>query len=149
MTADRQPSEGAANPARADRAPCLLKAESQTPNWDLRDSDKPGTHRAICAGLAGTSFAAAILVVPEGQGSNPHAYTAEHILYQLEGTTEITLGDESWRIEPGDLFYMPAYVEYVYRNVGSGTVRQLSVTSRVDDWPGRVAYPGSEPSLKP
>jgi hypothetical protein len=67
------------------RIPSLLKLADQTPNWDLRDSDKPGTHRAICEGLQGEAFAAAVMVVPEGQGSNPHGYTAEHILYQLEG----------------------------------------------------------------
>jgi quercetin dioxygenase-like cupin family protein len=126
--------------------PQLLKAGNQAANWDLHDSDTPGHHRAICAGLAGQSFAAALMVVPEGQGSNPHAFTAEHILYQIEGTTEMRIGEESWRIEPGDLFFLPANVEYAYRNVGQGTVRQLSIIGRLEDWPGRVVYPGSEPS---
>lgn len=125
----------------------LLKAADQEPDWDLRDSDKPGTQRAICTAMQGSGCQAAILIVPEGQGSSPHAYTAEHILYQLEGTTEMTIGEQSWRIEPGDLFFLPANVEYFYRNVGVGTVRQLSVTARIDDWPGRVVYPGSEPSV--
>lgn len=127
----------------------LLKAADQVPDWDLRDSDQEGTHRAICTGLQGTGCAAAVLVVPEGQGANPHAYTAEHLLYQLEGTSEVQIGDDRWQIEPGDLFFMPANVEYVYRNVGQGTVRQLSVTAKVEDWPGRVVYPGSAPSVRP
>jgi quercetin dioxygenase-like cupin family protein len=127
--------------SRADpgRARCIRRGE-QVPDWDLRGSDKPGTRRAICTPMVATNMAAAVLVVPAGQGCDPHQYTAEHVIFPLEGMVEFDVGGDRWLLEPFDLFFLPANVEYTYRSVGDGDARFLSITGRLDEWPGAVVY---------
>jgi len=52
-----------------------------------------------------------------------HTDSAEEILLFLEGTAEVTVGDESGRVSAGEMAVVPAMVPHGMRNVGDETLR--------------------------
>jgi quercetin dioxygenase-like cupin family protein len=58
-----------------------------------------------------------------------HTDSAEEILLFLEGTAEISLGDESGRVSAGEMAVVPAMVPHGMRNVGEETVRVVGFFS--------------------
>jgi quercetin dioxygenase-like cupin family protein len=52
-----------------------------------------------------------------------HTDSAEEILLFLEGTAEVSVGDESGRVSAGEMAVVPAMVPHGMRNVGDETVR--------------------------
>lgn len=54
-----------------------------------------------------------------GQQHEPHAHCARDKVYVvLQGTGELTIGDETSRVEPGDTALAPADVVHSVRNPG-------------------------------
>jgi mannose-6-phosphate isomerase-like protein (cupin superfamily) len=100
----------------------------------LVNSEQFGYHRTAFTRLQGPNVAAAIDVLLFGQSAPPHAGESplEHIIFQLEGETEWAMTanpTESFRLEPHDMLYIPARMEYEYSNVGRGDAWFLSVTA--------------------
>jgi quercetin dioxygenase-like cupin family protein len=58
-----------------------------------------------------------------------HTDSAEEILLFLEGTAEVTVGDESGRVSAGDMAVVPAMVPHGMRNVGDETLRVVGFFS--------------------
>jgi quercetin dioxygenase-like cupin family protein len=54
-----------------------------------------------------------------------HTDSAEELLLVLEGTAEGLVGDETARLETGDLAVVPALVRHGLRNIGAGTLRVI------------------------
>jgi quercetin dioxygenase-like cupin family protein len=54
-----------------------------------------------------------------------HTDSAEELLLVLEGTAEGIVGDETARLETGDVAVVPALVRHGLRNVGEGKLRVL------------------------
>lgn len=52
-----------------------------------------------------------------------HTDSAEELLLVLEGTAEGVVGDETARLEAGDIAVVPALVRHGLRNVGPGKLR--------------------------
>lgn len=52
-----------------------------------------------------------------------HTDSAEEILLVLQGTTEVSLGDERGRLLAGEMALVPAMAPHGLRNVGDDTVR--------------------------
>ena len=61
--------------------------------------------------------------VPPGQRLPRHTDSAEEILYIVEGTAEVELGDERGTVRAGDLAVIPELVPHGLVNVGDDTVR--------------------------
>jgi quercetin dioxygenase-like cupin family protein len=58
-----------------------------------------------------------------------HTDTAEEILFILEGTAEVTLGDERVIASAGNLALVPALVPHGLRNIGENRVRVIGFFS--------------------
>ncbi len=58
-----------------------------------------------------------------------HTDSAEEILVFLEGTAEVSVGDESGLVSAGEMAVVPAMVSHGMRNVGDETVRVVGFFS--------------------
>ncbi len=58
-----------------------------------------------------------------------HTDSAEEILLILEGTAEVSLGDEQGRVSAGDMALVPAMVPHALRNDGEEVVRVVGFFS--------------------
>jgi quercetin dioxygenase-like cupin family protein len=58
-----------------------------------------------------------------------HTDSAEEILLILQGTAEVSLGDEQGRLSAGEMAVVPAMVPHGLRNVGDDTVRVVGFFS--------------------
>ena len=58
-----------------------------------------------------------------------HTDSAEEILLVLDGTAEVSLGDEQGHISAGEMAVVPAMVPHGLRNVGDETVRVVGFFS--------------------
>lgn len=71
-----------------------------------------------------------IHIVSPGESSDGLIeHTGEEVGYVLEGTLELTLGDERYVIGPGDVFTFQSHIRHGYRNVGDTVCRVLWVNS--------------------
>ncbi len=64
-----------------------------------------------------------------GHRLGTHTDSAEEILLILEGTAEVSLGDEQGRLSAGEMALVPAMVPHGLRNVGDDTVRVVGFFS--------------------
>lgn len=71
-----------------------------------------------------------IHIVSPGSASDGFIeHAGEEVGYVLEGTLELTLGDERYTVGEGDVFAFPSHVPHGYRNVGTTVARILWVNS--------------------
>lgn len=74
--------------------------------------------------VANQSLAEARL--PPGKGTTPHHHPkTEEIYYILEGTGEMTLGDETRHVGPGDAIAIPPGARHTIFNSGDVTLKFL------------------------
>lgn len=64
-----------------------------------------------------------------GHRLGTHTDSAEEILLILEGTAEVSLGDEKGRLSTGEMALVPAMEPHGLRNVGDETVRVVGFFS--------------------
>jgi quercetin dioxygenase-like cupin family protein len=64
-----------------------------------------------------------------GHRLGTHTDSAEEILLILEGTAEVSLGDERGRLSAGEMALVPAMVPHSLRNTGDETVRVVGFFS--------------------
>ena len=67
--------------------------------------------------------------IEPGDRLGTHTDSAEEILLFLEGTAEVTVGDESGRVSAGEMAVVPAMVPHGMSNVGDETVRVVGFFS--------------------
>jgi quercetin dioxygenase-like cupin family protein len=58
-----------------------------------------------------------------GWAVGTHTDSAEEVVLVLEGTVQVTLGDERGELSAGELALVPAMVPHDVRNTGGGTAR--------------------------
>ncbi len=86
-----------------------------------------------------------------GHRLGTHTDSAEEILLILEGTAEVSVGDEQGRLSAGEMAVVPAMVPHGLRNVGEETVRVVgffsssTVMSTFDQPIVPMGQPPSEP----
>ena len=71
-----------------------------------------------------SSFVGYVEVAP-GDLEMPHCHSAEEIVYVIEGSLEMTVGEQSARAEAGDVLAVPAGAMHAPKNVGDGVLRLL------------------------
>lgn len=69
------------------------------------------------------------IVAPGGASDGQIEHVGEEVGYVLEGELELRLGQESYRIGPGDTFSFQSSTPHGYRNVGKIEARILWVNS--------------------
>ena len=67
--------------------------------------------------------------IEPGHRLGTHTDSAEEILLVLDGTAEVSLGDEQGQISAGEMAVVPAMVPHGLRNVGDETVRVVGFFS--------------------
>ena len=67
--------------------------------------------------------------IEPGYRLGTHTDSAEEILLILQGTAEVSLGDEQGRLSAGEMAVVPAMVPHGLRNVGEETVRVVGFFS--------------------
>lgn len=72
-----------------------------------------------------TSTAAVYGELEPGCRLGMHIDGAEEVLLVLEGTVDLTLGDEHIQLAAGSIAVAPAMVPHGFQNVGVGTVRYI------------------------
>ena len=78
----------------------------------------------------GTASTAVVLLEFEPGGELAvHTDSAEELLLVIEGSADATVGDETGRLEAGDIAVVPALAPHGLRNVGDGTLRVVGFFS--------------------
>jgi quercetin dioxygenase-like cupin family protein len=81
----------------------------------------------------GAEQTAGLATFESGKGNVEHIHpNCEEIVFVLEGAVQHTLGDQSTRLEAGDLIVVPRGVPHRLFNDGSGAVRAYVVFSSPD-----------------
>ncbi len=80
-------------------------------------------------GTGTKSTAVVYFEVEPGHRLGTHTDSAEEILLVLEGTAEVSLGDEQGRLSAGEMALVPAMVPHGLRNAGDETVRVVGFFS--------------------
>jgi quercetin dioxygenase-like cupin family protein len=75
------------------------------------------------------STAVVYFEIDPGQRLATHTDSAEETLLILEGTAEVTLGDEREELTTGEMAVVPAMAPHGVRNVGDSVVRVLGFFS--------------------
>lgn len=57
-------------------------------------------------------------VAPEAGSGDPYTHDGEEFIYVLRGDLEITVGDEQYRLKPGDSFYFESATPHRWKNPG-------------------------------
>ena len=86
-----------------------------------------------------------------GHRLGTHTDSAEEILLILEGTAEVSVGDEQGRLSAGEMAVVPAMVPHGLRNVGEETVRVVGFfsSSTVMSTFDRPIVPMGQPPSEP
>ncbi len=80
-------------------------------------------------GTGNKNTAVVYFEIEPGYRLGTHTDSAEEILLYLEGTGEVSVGDESGRVSAGEMAVVPAMVPHGMRNVGDETVRVVGFFS--------------------
>jgi len=75
------------------------------------------------------STAVVLLEFEPGGELAVHTDSAEELLLVIEGSADATVGDETGRLEAGDIAVVPALAPHGLRNVGDGTLRVVGFFS--------------------
>ncbi|HSU18650.1 MAG TPA: cupin domain-containing protein [Acidobacteriaceae bacterium] len=105
----------------------VRSGEGQTLRWG------PEGRIRIIAGASSTggSFSVVESTEPPGSGAPLHVHHGEaEGFYILEGTVELTCGDQAVKAHPGDFVYAPRDVPHKYTVVGPKPARLLMLFSR-------------------
>lgn len=66
--------------------------------------------------LASKNVEVIIGEIEQGKGAEPHAHPGiEQVCYLLEGTAEVEVGGEKFRMRPGDTCFFPADVPHRFQ----------------------------------
>jgi len=59
----------------------------------------------------------------------PHSHAGVEVLYLLEGTLELKIGTENYRLEEGDAIYFDSVQKHSYRRAGQQRCSAIVVTT--------------------
>ncbi len=77
----------------------------------------------IHAGTGAAASAAIYFEVEPGRAVPPHTHTAEEILFLVQGTAGVTVGDEKGVFSEGGLILIPSLVRHGVRSTGGDILR--------------------------
>ena len=88
-------------------------------------SDSGITYETLSAAFPGYELSSFILNCPVGFQSEQFQHEGEEIIYILEGEIEQALGDERFRLRPGDSLHYDGTTQHSWRVLGDVPVRIL------------------------
>jgi quercetin dioxygenase-like cupin family protein len=72
---------------------------------------------------SGGALTAIDAVNPPGAGPPLHVHEQDELIYTLEGTFRVKLGDELFHAPPGSFVFIPGGTPHTWQNVGDGPAR--------------------------
>jgi quercetin dioxygenase-like cupin family protein len=85
----------------------------------------------IGAEIGAKNFSVHVSVIRAGEASHaPHVHEGEEVIFMLEGTAEVTVGDEVRTVGPNSAIYYTPNVPHGLRNIGTTDMRYLVVRER-------------------
>lgn len=120
--------------------PRLLRFDDSTVRWGANPrSDEPGFAILSYTQIEGTNFMSHISVLPRGTRRPSHRHDAEHLMVALEGEVEFEFPDlgptATVRMKPFDVVFVPADLDYRYRQVGQRDAAFSATVIRKEAWP--------------
>ena len=82
---------------------------------------------AVSAANGGSSSQVICVNIERGKKGGMHAHSAEELFLVLQGTAEVTIGDERELVSAGGMAIIPAQVPHDPLSVGSETLRFLAI----------------------
>ncbi|MBI4553136.1 MAG: cupin domain-containing protein [Candidatus Latescibacteria bacterium] len=74
---------------------------------------------------------------PGGGSGDAHAHSnQEQAFYILEGRMEVTVGDKTYEVGPGDCVLLPRNVMHGHRNIGETPLKFLFISAMLDEASG-------------
>ena len=73
----------------------------------------------------------------------------DELIYLVEGQLEVTVGEETYSLQPGDLVKMPRNVAHAIRSVGTGVAKTLWTVVPAGKMEGLFRALGALPSDQP
>jgi quercetin dioxygenase-like cupin family protein len=99
--------------------------------WSEAEPDVAFKFGLVVSAANGPASSQVICVTLEpGKSGGRHAHNAEEILFVLEGTAQLTVGNDWERLCTGGMAVIPAAIAHEPINVGSGPLRFLAIFSR-------------------
>ena len=80
------------------------------------------TFKATARDTAGALTALETIAAP-GEGPPLHIHAEDEVIYTLEGTFRVRLGDAIERVEPGAFVFIPGGTPHAWQNVGERPAR--------------------------
>ncbi len=94
---------------------------------------KAGDLTTIQVLLQGPNFAMRRFVMEPGGGMPRHTNTVEHEQYVLRGHARISIGDEQFDVQAGDVVFIPQGAAHSYQNVGEENFEFLCMIPNKED----------------
>jgi transcriptional regulator with XRE-family HTH domain len=114
----------------------LMSEEAPSAGPILRKGERPviaaggiELERLVLPTRGGLLQANIHIVSPGAASGGSIEHAGEEIGYVLEGTLELTLGEEQYSLVEGDVFTFSSQIPHGYRNTGTGVARILWVNS--------------------
>jgi quercetin dioxygenase-like cupin family protein len=64
--------------------------------------------------------------IPEGHTAPTHTDSADEVAFVVQGTAQVTIGDQTVNVGKGDIAQLPRMVPHGVKNTGQGTLRLLT-----------------------
>lgn len=94
---------------------------------------KDTTIQVLISPQEGPNFALRKFSMKPGGGMPRHTNTLEHEQYVLRGEATITIGDETHRVQTGDVVFIPEGVIHSYVNTGNDPFEFLCIVPNKED----------------
>lgn len=91
------------------------------------------TIQVLISSQEGPNFALRRFTMQPGGGMPRHTNTVEHEQYVLAGEATVTVGDETYCVEPGDVLFIPEGVVHSYENTGRVPFQFLCIIPNKED----------------
>jgi quercetin dioxygenase-like cupin family protein len=118
----------------------LRRNDQVTVYGRLPGSDQEGTRRGVANGVLASACMVNLITMPPAQRGPERSFNAEHVAYQVTGTTTWVVEGERFTIEPGDLLFIPADRRYWIMNEGAEEGSFLDIAASAGVWPPTISY---------
>ncbi|MGJ8545991.1 MAG: helix-turn-helix domain-containing protein [Sulfitobacter sp.] len=121
----------------------LSRADAR-PQFKLANS--PLTYETLATVFPGSELSSYLLNIPAGYASETVSHEGEEIIFVIEGEIEQTLGDQIFRMKPGDSLHYSGQTPHSWRNTTDTPARLLwTGTLAVLSRPGAIELPELAP----
>lgn len=94
---------------------------------------KDTTIQVLISAQEGPNFALRKFSMKKGGGMPRHTNTLEHEQYVLRGEATITIGEETYHIQAGDVVFIPEGAVHSYENTGEEPFEFLCIIPNKED----------------